>query len=93
MFAKLTKVPIASVPRAASPSARLAHSNDSTKIVHTAVGLHWPGRQILPCHWRPMVGGDLECFWGVETAEGAATEEPDQRWIGASRLFDFAYAA
>ncbi len=90
MFAKF---PIASVLQAASRSARLAQSDDDRKFVHTAVGLHRPGRQILARHWRPMVGGGLGCFWGVELVEGAATEEPDQRWIGARRLFDFACAA
>ena len=90
MFAKF---PIGSVLQAASRSAGLAHSNDNTKIVHTAAGLRRPGRQILACHWRPVVGGSLGCFWDAELAEGAATEDPNQRWIGARGLFDFACAA
>jgi hypothetical protein len=28
-----------------------------------------------------MIGGGLECNWNLELADGAATEEPDQRWI------------
>jgi hypothetical protein len=93
MFAKIAKLPVTSVLQAAPLSALLAHSNDNTKIVDAAVGLHRRGRAVLACHWRPIIDGGLECFWDVELAEGAATEEPDQRLICACALSGFARAA
>jgi hypothetical protein len=93
MFAKIAKFPVASVLRAAPRSAGLPQSNDNTKIVHIAVALHRRRRPVLACHWRPIIGGGLECYWDVEPANEAATEEPDQRLVGACVPFGLVCAA
>jgi hypothetical protein len=93
MFANIAKFRAASVARAASGPVAFAHANDNAKIVHGAVGLHRRGRPTLACHWRPMIGGGLECYWDVETAEGTGTDEPDQRAVVVYGLLAFSHAA
>jgi hypothetical protein len=93
MFANIAKFRAASVAKAAPGLIAPAHSNDNMKVVHAAVGLHRRGRSVLACHWRPTTSGGLECHWEVERANGAATEEPDQRWIAVYGLFGFPHAA
>jgi hypothetical protein len=94
MFANIVKFRAASVAQIAPRPVALAHSNDNTKAVRAAaVALHRRERPILACHWRSTTGGGLECHWEVERANGAATEEPDQRSTAVCGLFGFAHAA
>jgi hypothetical protein len=86
MFAKIAKFPVAGAQQAVPDSVKLAHSNDNTATARAAVAFHRRVRTALACHWRPMSGGRHECYWVVELAERAATEEPDHCWIGAVRL-------
>ncbi len=89
MFAKIARIQIASLRRRAPGSVVLAHSNDNTTIAHAGVGPHGSGRPTLVCHWRPMIGGGLECHWDAELAMDEAieaTEEADQCWIGIYAL-------
>ena len=84
MFGKTAKFPVARLQavRAAAPGAvALVHSNDNTVIVRAASVSCRRRRPNLLCHWRPRLGGGFECYWEVEPADEAATEEPDQRWI------------
>jgi len=86
MFGKTAKFPVARWQAAralqAAPGAvALVHSNDNTVIVRAASGPCRRRRPNLLCHWRPRLGGGFECYWEVEPADEAATEEPDQRWI------------
>jgi hypothetical protein len=92
MFAKIAKFRLASELQAAPSSVTLAHSNDNTMIARAARGPRRTRRPSLACHWRPMIGGGFECYWDIELADGAATEEPDQR-LCISGLFGFPLAA
>jgi hypothetical protein len=56
-------------------------SNDNTFGGPCAARPRRTRRPKLVCRWRPLPGGGLECRWNPEQAEGAATEEPDPRWI------------
>jgi hypothetical protein len=93
MIAKIVKFKVASGVQDAPGSFALAHSNDNTKVVRAAVALHRRRRRILACHWRPVIGGGLECYWNVEPANGAATQEPDQCRRDAGEVSGFAHAA
>jgi hypothetical protein len=79
MFAKIAKIRIASLRRAASRP--LAHCNDDRVEIGAAVPQRRARRPVLACHWRRLLGGGLECRWSAEFADEAATEEPDLRWI------------
>jgi hypothetical protein len=81
MFAKIAKFRVESARQAPPCSVTLAHSNDNAVIARAAAGPRRTLHPNLACHWRPMIGGGFECYWHIELAGGAATEEPDQRWI------------
>ena len=81
MFAKTAKFRVARVLQAAPRFVTLAHSNDNTMAVRAAGEQRRTRRPKLACHWRLATGGGLECHWDMEPDDGAATEEPDQRWI------------
>jgi hypothetical protein len=76
MFAKIR---LAGERKAMPSSVAPAHASDNAM---TARRRRDPN---LVCHWRPMIGGGFECYWDIELAEDAATEEPDQRWKWACR--------
>lgn len=93
MFAKIINFQVASGVQDAPISFALVHSNDNTKLVRAAVALHRRRRLVLACHWRPMIGGGLECYWDVEPANGAPTEESDQCRTDARGVSAFVHAA
>jgi hypothetical protein len=69
------------VLQAAPRFVTLAHSNDNTMTARAAGEQRQTRRPKLACRWRPAIGGGLECYWDIEPDDGAATEEPDQRWM------------
>jgi hypothetical protein len=93
MFAKIVKFQAASGVQNTPSSLALAHSNDNMKVVRAAAAFHRRRRPVLACHWRPVTGGGLECYWDVEPANRTVTEEPDQRRTDAGWESGFAHAA
>jgi hypothetical protein len=87
MFANTAKYQVVSVRQAAPAAVALAHSNDNTVIVRAAGAPPRTRRANLACRWRATIGGGLECHWDIESADGLATEEPDQRWIAINGRF------
>ena len=80
MLAKIAKFRFARLQHAASRQVAFAHSSDKYGE-RGAAGSSRTRRPNLECRWRPMIGAGLGCNWNLELADGAATEEPDQRWI------------
>ena len=66
--------------RRASGPVAVTHANDN-RINAGGPVASFRNRPILVCHWRPTEAGKLECYWEIETAAGAAAEEPDGRRI------------
>jgi hypothetical protein len=75
MFARIVKIRVVSARQAAPGSATRAHSNDNWAISRAVGAPHRTRRPKLACHWRPMIGGRFECYWTIELAGSAATEE------------------
>jgi hypothetical protein len=85
--------PAASGVQVAPHTVALAHSNDNTKSIHATAPRHRGGRPVLACHWRPTAGGGLECWWAVEPANGATTEDPYPSRMDAAGMSGLAHAA
>jgi hypothetical protein len=79
MFKKIAPFRVMGARRASGPVAP-THANDNRINARGAVAPFWR-RPALVCHWRPTESGKLECYWDIETAAGAAAEEPDGRRI------------
>jgi hypothetical protein len=76
MFARIAKFKVASARRAVPGSAAShAYSNDNWAIARAVGRPHRVRRPKLECRWRPMSGGGCECYWTIELADNAATEE------------------
>jgi hypothetical protein len=84
MFAKTAKYQVVRARQAAPGPVAFAHANDNTIIARAAGRPRRTRRPNLVCRWRPMIGGGLQCHWDIESADGAATEGPDQRWMSGS---------
>lgn len=79
MFARIAKFRVASARQAAPGPTTPAHSNDNWAIAAAAGGPHLARRPKLACHWRPMICGGFECYWTIELAHRAATDEPNSK--------------
>jgi len=79
MFARIAKFKVAGARRAAPGSATPAHSNDNWAIARAAGMPHRARRSKLACHWRPMIGSGFECYWTIEPAHSAGTDEPNSQ--------------
>jgi len=81
MFAKIARFRAMRPRRTGLGPEVPAYSNDNRVRARGAAAPRRIRRPALVCRWRPSVGGGLECRWYVASADGAATEEPDERWL------------
>jgi hypothetical protein len=79
MFARIAKFRVAIARQAAPGPATPTHSNDNWAIARAAGRPHLARRPKLACRWRPMTGSGFECYWTIEPAHSAATDEPNSK--------------